>query len=55
MNCPTGKRIHLTRAAARAFARRYPGPHRRAYRCPQCTGWHLGRLPDEQRRGVDAA
>ena len=55
MTCPTGKRTHTTRAAARAFARRYPGPHRRAYLCPTCAGWHLGRLPQTRKQGRAAA
>lgn len=55
MTCPTGKRTHASRVAARAFARRYPGPHRRAYQCPSCLGWHLGRLPLSQKQGGEAA
>jgi len=55
MTCASGKRAHATRAAARAFARRYPGPHRRAYRCPTCAQWHLGRLPEARKQGGAAA
>ena len=55
MTCPTGKRRHLTRAQARAFARRFPGTHRRAYLCERCGSWHLGRLTQIQRSGEKAA
>lgn len=55
MTCPAGKRRHPTRAAARAFARRYPGPHRRAYRCERCGAWHLGRLTQVRKTGREAA
>jgi hypothetical protein len=55
MTCPTGKRRYPTRAAARTFARRYRGPHRRAYWCQQCDAWHLGRLTRARKQGRDAA
>lgn len=55
MNCPTGKRRHPTRAAARAFARHYPSTHRRAYQCGRCGAWHLGRLPHARKSGQEAA
>jgi hypothetical protein len=55
MNCSSGKRRHKSRAAARAFARRYPGVNRRAYQCEHCGAWHLGRLTQASRSGQDAA
>lgn len=55
MTCPTGKRPHANRANARAFARKFPGAHRRAYRCDRCGAWHLGRLSEAQRTGALAA
>jgi hypothetical protein len=54
VTCPTGKRPHPTRAHARAFARRHPHGRRRAYACPICGAWHLGRLTTAQRRTGNA-
>ena len=51
MTCPTGKRPYDTRAQARLSRKRYPGAARRAYRCPHCDRWHLGRLPQALKHG----
>jgi hypothetical protein len=51
MRCPTGKRPYDTRAQARLCRKRYPGAARRAYRCPHCDQWHLGRLPQTIKHG----
>ena len=51
MSCPTGKRCYDTRAEARSTRKRYPGASRRAYRCPHCDRWHLGRLPRAIKHG----
>lgn len=40
-----------TRAEARSADRAMGGKHRRAYYCDQCDYWHLGRLPEQVRRG----
>jgi hypothetical protein len=52
MSCPTGKRPYDTRAQARSTRKRFPGAPRRAYRCPTCDRWHLGRLPQTIKHGV---
>lgn len=55
MSCPTGKRPHPSRAAARNFRRRFPGTARRAYLCDRCGSWHLGRLSQARKTGAYAA
>jgi predicted RNA-binding Zn-ribbon protein involved in translation (DUF1610 family) len=49
--CPTGKRAYDTRGQARAMRRHYPGTPRRAYKCPACGHWHLGRLSRAAKHG----
>ena len=49
--CPTGKRGYATRREARAMRRHHPGSSRRAYKCPACGHWHLGRLTQSTKHG----
>lgn len=48
----TGKRIYATRKQARrARAQLIRGHELNVYRCDGCTGYHVGHMPAEVRRG----
>ena len=46
------KRLYRSGRDARRTAKRIPGTHMSAYPCPNGTGWHLGHLPADVRRGA---
>jgi hypothetical protein len=53
--CPTGKKRYASKYAAKVALRRQQGhegsdnPSRKAYRCPDCGGWHLTTRPELRR------
>ena len=49
-DCSSGKVAFSDRRSARASARRTPG-HVRPYRCPECSLWHVGHIPQAAMAG----
>jgi len=53
--CASGKRVRRTFTEAAAAALRLSrqrGYGLRAYRCPDCDGWHLTKRPADRSRGA---
>lgn len=49
--CPTGKVAYGSRKLARAFIRRYSRRGLHAYRCGECSLFHVGHQPARVRNG----